>query len=111
MARLAALKPEWRVSMQAILYRAQSHGLIEKQKAGWLWRKFAMERMRLREPGDFAPETPGVVSRMVRLHLDNFGYSPSELAKIVHANDNLLGEYYDLSAAPTVQGLRLRVVR
>ena len=113
MARLAALKPEWRVSMQAILYRAQSLGLIEKQKAAWLWRKFAMDRMRLREPPilDFAPETPSVVSRMVRLHLDNFGYSPSELAKIVHANDNLLGEYYDLSAAPLVQGLRLRVVR
>jgi Zn-dependent peptidase ImmA (M78 family) len=27
--RLAALKPEWRVSMQALLYRAQSLGLIE----------------------------------------------------------------------------------
>jgi Zn-dependent peptidase ImmA (M78 family) len=32
MARLAALKPEWRVSMQALLYRAQSLGLIEKRK-------------------------------------------------------------------------------
>ena len=52
-----------------------------------------------------------VVTRMVRLHLDNFGYSPSELAKIVHANDNLFAEYYDLSAKPTVQGMRLRVIR
>jgi Zn-dependent peptidase ImmA (M78 family) len=113
MSRLASLKPEWRVSMQAILYRAQSLGLIEKQKASWLWRKFAMDRMRLREPAslDFSPETPGVVSRMIRLHLDTFGYSPSELAKIVHANDNLLTEYYDLSATPVVQGMRLRVVR
>jgi Zn-dependent peptidase ImmA (M78 family)/DNA-binding XRE family transcriptional regulator len=113
MPTLAALKPEWRVSMQAILYRAQSLGLIDKQKAGWLWRKFAMERMRLREPAqlDFPHEIPGVVSRMVRLHLDNFGYSPSELAKIVHANDNLIAQYYDMSAKPVVQGMRLRVVR
>jgi Zn-dependent peptidase ImmA (M78 family)/transcriptional regulator with XRE-family HTH domain len=113
MARLAALKPEWRVSMQALLYRAQSLGLIEKQKAGWLWRKFAMDRMRTREPAhlDFPIESPGVIGRMLRLHLDNFGYTPSELAKIVHANDNLLSEYYDLTAAPVVQGMKLRVVR
>jgi Zn-dependent peptidase ImmA (M78 family) len=113
MATLAALKPEWRVSMQAILYRAQSLGLIEKQKAAWLWRKFAMDRLKMREPVslDFPRETPGVVDRMLRLHLDNFGYSPSQLAKIVHANDNLLAEYYDLSAQPSVQGMRLRVVR
>lgn len=113
MARLAALKPEWRVSMQAILYRAQSLGFIEKQKAAWLWRKFAMDRMRTREPAnlDFPIEQPGVIGRMLRLHLDNFGYSEGELAKIIHVNDNLLHEYYDLKAAPVVQGLRLRVVR
>ncbi len=113
MARLAGLKPEWRVSMQALLYRAQSLGLIEQERAAWLWRKFAMDRIKLREPPslDFAPEVPSVVSRMVRLHLDTFGYSPSDLAKIVHANDNLLSDYYDLNAAPVVQGLRLRVVR
>jgi Zn-dependent peptidase ImmA (M78 family)/transcriptional regulator with XRE-family HTH domain len=113
MAKLAALKPEWRVSMQAILYRAQSLGLIAKPQAEWLWRKFAMDRLRLREPPDldFPPEQPGVVSRMVRLHLDNFGYSSTEFARILHANDNLLNEYYDLNAAPVVQGMRLRVVR
>jgi len=113
MARLAALKPEWRVSMQALLYRAQSLGLVEKSQAGWLWRRFAMDRTKLREPAhlDFPPEQPGVVGRMVRLHLDNFGYSAGELAKIIHANDNMLNEYYDLNAAPVVQGMKLRVVR
>jgi Zn-dependent peptidase ImmA (M78 family) len=113
MARLAALKPEWRVSMQALLYRAQSLGLIEKERAAWLWRRFAIDRVKLREPPslDFAPEAPGVISRMVRLHLDTFGYSAADLAKIIHANDNLLNEYYDLSASPVVQGMRLRVVR
>jgi len=85
MARLAALKPEWRVSMQALLYRAQSLDLIEKSQAQWLWRKFAMDRTKMREPArlDFPAEQPGVINRMVRLHLDNFGYSAGELAKII----------------------------
>ena len=99
--------------MQALLYRAQSLGLIEKEKATWLWRQFAMNRMRLREPPelDFPAETPAIVSRMVRLHLDTFGYSPAELAKIVHLHEKQLGEFYDLNARPVVTGLRLRVVR
>jgi hypothetical protein len=33
------------------------------------------------------------------------------MAKTIHANDNLLNEYYDLNAAPVVQGMKLRVVR
>lgn len=111
--RLAALKPEWRVSMQALLYRAQSLGLIEKEKAAWLWRQFAMSRMRLREPPelDFPPEKPAVVSRMVRFHLDTFGYSTSEFAELLHVHEHQLSEFYDLTAHPVVQGMRLRLVR
>ena len=33
------------------------------------------------------------------------------MAKTIHANDNLLNEYYDLNATPVVQGMKLRVVR
>jgi len=111
--RLAALKPEWRVSMQALLYRAQSLGLIGKQQAGWLWRQFSAGRMRLREPveTDFPHETPGVISRMVRLHLDTFGYSKEDLAKLLHVFERQLGEFYDLAAQPVVSGVKLRLVR
>lgn len=111
--RLAALKPEWRVSMQALLYRAQSLNLIEKQQAGWLWRQFSASRMRLREPPetDFPHEEPGVISRMVRLHLDTFGYSAGDLAKLLHVFEKHLREFYDLSAKPVVPGVKLRLVR
>ena len=111
--RLAALKPEWRVSMQALLYRAQTLGLIEKEKAAWLWRQFAMSRMRLREPPelDFQPEQPGVASRMIRLHLDTFGYSKAQLAELLRIHEKQLPEFYDLDAQPAVSGMRLRLVQ
>jgi Zn-dependent peptidase ImmA (M78 family)/transcriptional regulator with XRE-family HTH domain len=111
--RLAALKKEWRVSMQAILYRAQKLNLIEKEKAQWLWRKFAMDRMRLREPPetDFPAEQPAVITRMVRLHIDTFGYTASEFAKVLHVQERHLKELYDLTAQSTVPGMRLRLVR
>jgi hypothetical protein len=99
--------------MQALLYRAQSLGLIGKQQAGWLWRQFSANRIKMREPPelDFSREQPGVIARMVRLHLDTFGYAIAELAKLLHVHEKHLGELYDLSAAPAVAELRLRVVR
>lgn len=111
--RLASLKPEWRVSMQAILYRAQSLGLVDKKRASWLWRQFNAQRIKMREPVslDFPMEQPGVISRMVRLHLDTFGYTTRELAEILHIHERQLGAFYNLSAAPPVAGLRLKVVR
>ena len=78
-----------------------------------MWRQFNIGRMRMREPAelDFPAEQPGVVARMVRLHLDTFGYVAAEFAKLLHIHEKQLGEFYDLTAKPTISGLRLRVVR
>jgi hypothetical protein len=70
--------------------------------------------MKMREPPelDFAPEIPGVLARMVRLHLDTFGYSMGDFAKLVHVHEHHLPRYYDFSAtAPAVGGVKLRIVR
>ena len=94
--RLAALKPEWRVSMQGLLYRAQALEIISKSEAGWLWRQFSSLRMKMREPMelDFPIETPSVLPKMVRLHLDAFGYSLNELAALFHIHPHTLSELY-----------------
>jgi Zn-dependent peptidase ImmA (M78 family) len=96
--RLAALKPEWKVSMQALLYRAQSLGLIAHSQATYLWRQFSIHRIKLREPAelDFPMETPGVLSRMIKLHLETFGYSMPDFARMLHLHTHQLKQYYDL---------------
>ncbi len=101
------------MSMQGLLYRAQALGLIEKSEAGWLWRQFSSLRIKLREPPelDFPIEVPGVMNRIVRLHLDNFGVSVSELAGMLHVSEPLMADYYDLKQRTPAPGLRLRVVR
>ena len=96
--RLAALKPEWKVSMQALLYRAQSLGLIGHSQAVYLWRQFSIHRIKLREPAelDFPMETPGVLSRMIKLHLETFGYSMPDFARMLHLHTHQLNQFYDL---------------
>ncbi len=115
LARLAALKPEWKVSMQALLYRAQSRGIIANSKAKYLWQQFNINRIKMQEPPelDFEKEVPGVLSRMINLHLQTFGYTAIEFAKLLHLHDYQLSQFYDLKLSPEKQvtGLRLRVVQ
>ncbi|MCI1279949.1 MAG: XRE family transcriptional regulator [Nitrospira sp.] len=97
--RLAALKPEWKVSMQALLYRAQSLGFVTIKQAGYLWRQFNVHRIKLQEPPElnFPMETPGVLTRMIKLHLETFGYSIPEFAQMLHFYPHRLKSLYHLN--------------
>jgi Zn-dependent peptidase ImmA (M78 family) len=109
--RLAALKPEWKVSMQALLYRAQSLGLIPEKQAAYLWRQISFHRMKLREPMelDFPMEEPGVLSRMLKLHLETFGYSIPDFAKMLHWHAHRLKQLYNLKEHYQFQGVGLKL--
>ena len=98
LARLASLKPEWKVSMQALLYRAEDLGYIEKAKASYLWQQFNRFRMKLREPAefDFPMERPRALSRMTKVYLDTFEYSIQEFAQTLHFHPHRLKQYFDL---------------
>ncbi len=111
--RLAALKPEWRVSMQGILYRAQTLNLIGKSEAGWLWRQFSSLRIKLREPPelDFPIEAPSVLSKMVQLHLEVFGYSVNELSSLFHIFPHTFSEFYPYCDVKNRKSSKFRVVQ
>ncbi len=111
--RLAALKPEWRVSMQGLLYRAQSLGLIGKSEAGWLWRQFSSLRIKVREPVelDFPIEEPGVVDRIIRVHREAMHLGLDDLAVLLHATEPLLTELYGVRADVLPPAPRLRIVK
>lgn len=86
LALLAAMKPEWKVAMQALLKRAGDLKYLSANQAQYLWKQISFRRYRLREPAhlDFAPEKPTVIETMLRLHIDALGYSRGDLAKVLH---------------------------
>ena len=99
--------------MQALLYRAQALNLISKAEAGWLWRQFNTSRIKLREPPelDFAVERPGVVNRMIDLHLSTLGFTEVGLAEFFHINEDMYKTLYPLHKPGPMKGIQLRVVR
>lgn len=82
---LAALKPEWRVAMQSLLYRAKEMGCVDNNQARYLWQQFNRLKIRMREPAelDFPNEVPTLAPKMLTLHLESLGYSMADLEKVV----------------------------
>jgi Zn-dependent peptidase ImmA (M78 family) len=99
---LAALKPEWKVAMQALLVRATSLNFVSANQARYLWQQISSRGWRLREPAelDFSAEVPKVLSSIVKAHLSDLGYSMAELTKLVRIHPAEFSEMYGSTGGP-----------
>jgi Zn-dependent peptidase ImmA (M78 family) len=111
---LAALKPEWKVAMQALLMRASSLNLISANQGRYLWQQISARGWRLKEPAelDFPAEMPKVLPSILRAHLYDLGYSLGELTKLVRINEPEFREMYGPTdgPAPPPQRPKLQIV-
>lgn len=109
---LAALKPEWRVAMQALLMRASSLGFVTPNQNRYLWQQISAHGWRLREPAelDFPHETPRVLPTIVQSHLSDLGYSLDELTKLVRIYETEFVEMYGSIGPTKKEKPRFRVV-
>ncbi len=79
--RLADLKRHWKVSMQALIYRARTLELItERQQRTWYMR-FNKLGYRKTEPVEIPREEPTLIRRVIAFHRDEHGYSDAELSR------------------------------
>jgi Zn-dependent peptidase ImmA (M78 family) len=92
---LAALKPEWRVAMQALLMRASNLGFLGPNQSRYLWQQISARGWRLREPAelDFPAEAPKVLPSIVKSHLSDLGYSVKELMVLARVYES---EFIDM---------------
>lgn len=88
--RLASLKPTWRVSMAALLYRAGTVGAITDNQSHYLWRQMSRLGYRRKEPPelDFPAEEPSVLPEIIRIHLEELGYDLGDLSRILHVYED-----------------------
>ena len=93
---LAALKPEWRVSMAGLLMAAKRVGALEESRNTYLWKVMSAKGYRLREPPelDFERELPTVLKSMFDMHLSALGYSREELAALLHCEQSEMNDFY-----------------
>ena len=107
--KLAELKPVWRVSMQALLYRAKAIGAITANQSQYLWRQISASGYRRREPSelDLPAEKPGVLPEFFRVHIEELDYEIKELCGFLHIFEDDLRSMYPLPDMPDQRHLRL----
>ena len=96
LSTLAALKPEWRVSMAGLLMAASRVGALDEGRSKYLWKIMSVKGYRLREPPelDFPREIPTVLKSIVDMHTSALGFSRADLAKMLHCRQSDLDEMY-----------------
>lgn len=108
---LAALKKEWRVSMQSLLMSATLVGAVSPNQSRYLWQQISSRGWRTREPVslDFAVDQPTVLDSIIRAHIDDLGFDFAEVLKLSSVKERDFREFYgDIEQnAPTKPRLRI----
>jgi len=94
--KIASLKPYWKVSMQALIFRAKYLNFLEDNQYQYLWMTMNKLGYRKNEPKhlDIAAENPYLLKAIIDLHKNNLEYSESELMQLLHTNQDDFFELY-----------------
>lgn len=109
--RLAALKPYWRVSMAALLYRATELKKVSAPISKILWAQMNERGYKRQEPLALTPEEPTILRDILELHCTHYGYDLAELSKALIANPSRLMAMYELPESPSTTRPTLRLMR
>jgi Zn-dependent peptidase ImmA (M78 family)/transcriptional regulator with XRE-family HTH domain len=99
MSSLADLKRYWKISMQAILYKAFDSKIITANNHKSLIIQISRFGMRLKEPAELEPkkENPILLKTLIKLHLNDLEFSEDELAGIIKFNlDEMKNKYFEI---------------
>ena len=81
--KLAAMKPYWRVSMNALLYRAAEIGAIDARRKSYLWMLMGQSGYRKVEPVVIPREEPSALSELLSVHQTSLGYRANDIDEIL----------------------------
>jgi Zn-dependent peptidase ImmA (M78 family)/transcriptional regulator with XRE-family HTH domain len=101
--KAAALKSHWKVSMQAIIYRARELGKITKEHYDYLIRQVYAKKYNKCEPVPIPVEEPALFRELVRVQQSAFRRTTKEVAEFLGELENNFRSDYWI----TLGGIRL----
>jgi len=94
--KLVTLKPYWKVSMSALLYRARDLGEVTPRHAKTIWIQMGQYGYRVREPMelDIPTEKPALYEEVIGVYSNEMDYSLSDLAKLFRMREHEVCHIY-----------------
>jgi Zn-dependent peptidase ImmA (M78 family)/transcriptional regulator with XRE-family HTH domain len=92
--KLASLKPYWKVSMSALLKRAIDLQAISPRHGRTLYMQLSKAGYRSQEPIILDPEQPTLLKELLKVYVDDMGYSGNELAKMINLHEEEFRSIY-----------------
>lgn len=107
--KAALLKPYWKVSMAALVYRAKTLGKITESQYRRLWTQMGAAEIRLREPMelDIPVESPSLHKELIDLHVNELKYSTEQLSELLLSCVSDVRRLHRIPATQVTPGLRL----
>lgn len=98
LAKAAAMKPIWKVSIGALIYRASDLGAVRPTQVDYLWKVRAAKGWSTREPQafDIPVEAPTLIGGLFEHMLEDGELSMQELAGVLHLHLEELQSLYQL---------------
>jgi Zn-dependent peptidase ImmA (M78 family)/transcriptional regulator with XRE-family HTH domain len=98
--QLPTCKQYLRISMKAVIRRAQRLGAIDQAKAVRLYKQYSARGYNTREPYTLSPEPATLIHDAIRVQLAENEYTPETLAEAVRLNYNEFAEKLMGAMAP-----------
>jgi Zn-dependent peptidase ImmA (M78 family)/DNA-binding XRE family transcriptional regulator len=105
-SKLGELKRYWKVSMKALVQRAKFLGLIDQNQYRNFQINFSKRDMNKSEPIPLDEEKPFILNEIIKLHIEELGYSKEDLANILYLCEEDYKERFDF-----INRTRLKVLR
>lgn len=96
LAKLTILKRYWKVSMAALLHRAEDLEAITPNQARNLWMQMAKAGYKTREPIELEAggEQPSLLEELIETYRKDLNYSIADLQRVIPLNEEELWEQY-----------------
>jgi len=104
--KLGDLKRYWKVSMKSLVHRAYHLGVINQNQYRNFQINFSRKKMTKSEPIPLPEEHPFILNEIIRLHLDELGYTKNELARILLLNFSEFEDRFIFHNRPKLKVIR-----
>lgn len=94
--KLFSLKSYWKVSLKALLKRAQMLSCITKDQLSRWMIKYNSNHWSQEEPYEFNLSEPTLLNRVFELYFTSLEYTEEELLDILHLTESKINYYYDI---------------